>query len=352
MRTSPLAAALVLVACGPQPEPAPPPAPAASPPATASTEAPAAEPAAPAPTPQEVERQKAEAAAQQKLAQLEVEAQAERARWTPELRAGVTRLAETRWASAQEGLAAALRSEHRLPGHAERDAHRHPVETMAFLGLRPDSVVMEVGGGDGWYTELLAPLLAKRGKLVVTALDPSGPEMAPGTYYGRRFQHYIAKSTELSGKVEVVIVDPKDLRLGHEGQIDLAFAFREMHNWHRRGRRVQHNLAQVFAALKPGGTFGVVQHRAPESASPDESAERGYLPEAWVIEQAKAVGFRFVGKSEVNANPKDTKDHPDGVWSLPPVLRSGDQDRERFMAIGESDRMTLRFEKPKLAGKE
>ncbi len=204
---------------------------------------------------------------------------------------------------------------------------------------------MEVGGGDGWYTEILAPVLRSRGKLVVTALDPKGPETAPGTFYGRRFRHYLDKSEELSGRVEVVVVDPQNMVLGHEGQVDLALVFREMHNWHRRGRRVKANLEQIHAALKPGGTLGVVQHRAAEGANADQSAEKGYLPQAWVIEQAKAVGFVLVAKSEVNANAKDTKDYPEGVWSLPPALRQGDKDPEKFVAIGESDRMTLKFQK-------
>lgn len=340
-----LATALLLSACGPKPEPLPPEPPPAEP-------LPAAEPtppAPPAPTLEELRQQKADAEAKQKLLKLEEDAKAERARWNDELRAQVTKLAETNWPSARAGLAAALKSEHRLPGHAERDGFRHPIETMTFLGLRPNMTVLEVGGGDGWYTELLAPVLAKRGKLMVTALDPSGPETAPATFYGRRFKHFIDKSPELGGKVQVVIVDPQDLKLGTEGEVDLAFAFREMHNWHRRGRRVPHNLSQIFAALKPGGVFGVVQHRAPEGANPDESAEKGYLPEAWVIEQAEAAGFVLDKKSEINANPKDTKDYSEGVWALPPVLRLGEKDKEKYVAIGESDRMTLRFKKPKTA---
>ncbi len=316
-------------------------------PAAPVVAAPEPAPSPPEPTAEELKKREADAAALAKLEKLELDAKAERERWTDEMRASVKKLGERTYGSAREGLAATMKSPHRLPGHAERDAARHPVETMTFLGLRPTMTVLEVGGGDGWYTELLSPLLAKKGKLIVTASDPAGPETAPGTFYGRRFKHYIDKSAELSGKVEVVIVDPQDLRLGHPGQVDLAFAFREMHNWHRRGRRVRHNLEQVFAALKPGGTFGVVQHRAAPGSNPDETAEKGYLPEAWVIDQAAAVGFTLAGKSEVNANERDTKDHPEGVWTLPPILRLGDTDREKYVAIGESDRMTLKFTKPK-----
>lgn len=330
------------VACGsaPPPEPAPVTAPEPAP-------APEPEPAPAEPSAEELKKQADDAAARAKLEKLEVDAKAERARWTDEMRAAVKKLSETAHPSAQLGLSRALKSAHRLPGHAERDKARHPLETMKFLGLRPTMTVMEVGGGDGWYTEILAPVVAKGGKLIVTALDPAGPETAPGTFYGRRFKHYIDKSEELSGKVEVVIVDPKDLQLGHAGEVDLAFAFREMHNWHHRGRRVPHNLAQVFAALKPGGTFGIVQHRAAAGSNPDDTAEKGYLPEAWVIEQAQAVGFVLSGKSEINANKLDTKDHPEGVWTLPPILRLGDKDRDKYVAIGESDRMTLKFSKPK-----
>jgi predicted methyltransferase len=332
-----------VLACGSKPPPEPAPVPEPDPVAAAPSEP------APPPTPtaEELEQSKRDAAQLKKLEQLEVDAKAERKRWTDELRAGVKKLSENNYASARAGLTATLKSPHRFPGHSERDAARRPLETMIFLGIRPNMTVMEVGGGDGWYTELLAPLLAKKGKLIVTALDPAGPDTAPGTFYGRRFKHYIDKSEELSGKVEVVIVNPQDLQLGHAGEVDLAFAFREMHNWHRRGRRVPHNLQQIFAALKPGGTFGVVQHRAAEGANPDEVAEKGYLPEAWVIDQAKAVGFTLGGKSEINANKKDTRDHPEGVWTLPPILRLGDKDREKYVAIGESDRMTLKFTKPK-----
>ncbi len=346
MRISSLAiVSCLLSACGPRPP--------AEPPPVAAEPAPTPEPApAPAgPSAEELEKQKADEAARKKLAQLEVDAKTERERWTDELRQSVKKLSEKTYPNAKAALQAALASPHRLPGHAERDAFRHPLETMTFLGLRPDMTVFEIGGGDGWYTELLAPVLAKKGKLLVTAADPNGPETAPATFYGRRFKHFIDKSEELSGRVEVVVIDAQNIQLGHAGQVDLAFAFREMHNWHRRGRRVKPNLEQVFAALKPGGIFGVVQHRAAEGADPDKSAEKGYLPEAWVIEQCKAVGFELAGKSEINANPKDTKDYSEGVWALPPALRLGDKDREKYLAIGESDRMTLKFQKPKAKAK-
>ncbi len=336
----------LLAACGPKPEPEPPTV--APPPPAPTVEAP---PPPAAPSAEELAKKEADEAARKKLADLEVKAKAERERWTDELRESVKKLSGKKYWNATTGLQAALKSPHRQAGHAERDAARHPIKTMNFMGLRPDMTVLEIGSGAGWYTELLAPVLATRGKLLVTARDPNGPETESATFYGRRFKHYIDKSEELSGKVEVIIVDPKNMQLGHAGKVDLAFAFREMHNWHRRGRRVKPNLEQVFAALKPGGTFGVVQHRAAEGANPDESAEKGYLPEAWVVEQVEAVGFKLAKKSEINANSKDIKDYPEGVWTLPPTLRLKDKDRDKYVAIGESDRMTLKFTKPKAAAK-
>jgi predicted methyltransferase len=205
--------------------------------------------------------------------------------------------------------------------------------------------VIEVGAGAGWYTEILAPLLTRQGKLIVASFDPDGPTTSMTTVYGKRLKRFLARSPELYGAVEVALIAPPDrLELAPPGSADVALAIREMHNWQRRGQMDAY-LAAIHRALKDGGTFGVVQHRAPAEAVAEESAEKGYLPEKWLIARVEAAGFKLEESSEVNANPKDAKDYEKGVWTLPPVLREEDKDRDRYIAIGESDRMTLKFAK-------
>ncbi|HTN83252.1 MAG TPA: hypothetical protein VL242_06195 [Sorangium sp.] len=340
-----------LAACGGSPPPVesgPPPAPAA--PAQPPPEAPAAaaQPeAAPPPKadPQE-EKKKAELA---KLAEdtkaMEAKADQEAARFDDALKAEVKALVAANYPSAGAALRAALKGKYRAPGNAERDAARHPVETLEFFGLKPTSTVLELGAGEGWYTELLAPVLAKKGKLIITSFDPNGPADSRNTLYGKRVKRLLEKSPELFGKVDVALIDRDNPKLGLEGKVDLVIAAREAHNWHRNGKFDAY-VAEAFKALKPGGVFGIEQHRAKPDANPDESAKQGYLPEAWVIQKVESAGFKLGAKSEVNANPKDTKDYPEGVWTLPPNFRLGDKDRARYAAIGESDRMTLKFVKP------
>jgi len=268
----------------------------------------------------------------------------EKARWTAAIEAEAAALAARSFPDAAAALAAILAGSHREPGNAERDAHRHPIETLTFLGVAPDSSVVEFGGGGGWYTELLAPLLAKSGTYRVTGADPAGPNDAMATVYGQRLEAFLAKSPGLYGKALRVVLDPAAPTLGPDGSADVVLAIREMHNWQRRGA-LDTNLRAANAVLRPGGTFGVVQHRAKPGVAGEVTGEQGYLPEAWVIERVTAAGFELAEKSEINANPKDTADYPKGVWTLPPNFREGDTDRARYAAIGESDRMTLRFVK-------
>ncbi len=165
------------------------------------------------------------------------------------------------------------------------------------------------------------------------------------TVYGMRLGLFLAKSPELYGDVQVVAIDPPNrLDLGVEGTADAVLAIREMHNWYRSGAMDAY-LAAVHTALKDGGVLGVVQHRAAAGSSPDDSAKSGYLPEAWLVETVEAAGFKLAGKSEINANPKDTKDYESGVWTLPPNYALGETDKDKYTAIGESDRMTLKFVK-------
>ena len=293
------------------------------------------------------EKEEAAREAAEALKEAEAEAAVEAKRWTPELEKKAAELLARQYKDAKNGLKAILASPHRTPGNAERDAHRHPLETLTFFRLRPDMTVIEVGAGEGWYTELLAPLVARSGKLVVTSADPAGPIDVMRTVYAKRLAMFLAKSPELFGKVEVVLVDPPGkVELGPPASADLVMAMREMHNWQRRGH-IDAYLAAIHAVLKEGGTFGIEQHRAAAGGKAEETAEKGYLPEEWLIAKVEAAGFKLEEKSEINANPKDTKDYEKGVWTLPPNYREGDKDKAKYTAIGESDRMTLRFVKAK-----
>jgi predicted methyltransferase len=339
------------LACGPSsPEPAAPvtsPSAAAPPVETVSAvAAPSADVKAQEPTAEE--KKKAEAAKELAAdrARWEAGAKAEDTRWSPELRAEAKKLAEARYASLDAALKAALAGKHRMPGHADRDRSRHPVETLKFFGITPKMTVLEYGPGEGWYTEVLAPTLAAQGKLIVTNTNPDGPPDARSTFYGQRLKRFLERSPEVYGKVETLVIDGKNPRFGLEGKVEAMVVMRAMHNLHR-DKLLPAFLAEVFKALKPGGVLGVEQHRANPDANPDESALKGYLPEDFVIKTVESAGLKLEGKSEVNANPKDTKDHPEGVWTLPPTFELGDKDRAKYAAIGESDRMTLKFVKPK-----
>lgn len=339
---STLALALSAAACGPRAQTAQ--APVAP---SAAAPAPAAQPSAqakPEPTPEE--KKKAEEAAKlvEDQKKMREAAQVELARWTPELRAEATKLATTQYPSLKAALNAALKSTVRKPGNADRDKARHPLATLEFAGIKPNSTVVELSPGEGWYTELLAPTLAAKGQLIVNSTDPKGPADARPTYYAERLQLFLDKSPELFGKVQRVIHTMEAPDLGLDAKADVVLAFRTMHGWHN-GKLMQTWLKEVYDALKPGGVFAVEEHRAKADANPDESSKLGYLPEAFVISQVEAAGFKLLAKSEVNANPKDTKDYADGVWTLPPTLKLGDKDRQKYVDIGESDRMTLKFQK-------
>ncbi|HLV67954.1 MAG TPA: methyltransferase domain-containing protein [Polyangiaceae bacterium] len=354
MKTTVLAPATlftVFLACSPATEvrePAQAPvSPVVEPAPTAQSEPAATAPAEPAPEPSPEELKKAEELKKlnEDFAAARAAHEAELARLTPEIRAEAKALAEKRHTNGREAIAAAMKGRHRKPGNPERDVQRHPVDTLAFFGLRPNQTVIEYGPGEGWYTELLAPTLASSGKLYVTMTDPNGPRDQRATLYGERTRLFLERLPEAYGKVGTIVIDPRAPKLGMEGTADLVLAIRSLHGMHNNGT-LSAWLTEFHRALKPKGVLGIVQHRAPADANPDESSKKGYLPERWVIEQVEAAGFKLAQKSELNANPRDTKDHPEGVWSLPPTLRQGDTDREKYVAIGESDRMTLKFVKP------
>jgi predicted methyltransferase len=242
-------------------------------------------------------------------------------------------------------LDAVLEGSHRSYEHRTRDRWRHPKETLLFFGLRPDMTVVEIYPGGGWYTEVLAPVLREQGRLVAAHYDPD----LPPDYRERSFTDYVNKLAarpDLYGHVDVIeLGTPDTLDLGEDGSADMVVTFRNIHGM-INGDELDAMLAAMFRVLKPGGVLGVVQHRADEGADPVESARLGYVPESHVIERAEAAGFEFDARAEINANPADTKDHTRGVWALPPSL-SGDMElRDEKIAIGESDRMTLRFIKP------
>jgi predicted methyltransferase len=312
--------------------------PPAAPPASAAAAPPAAPSAA------EQKRADEQKLLAQDFAKLESDQQAELSRLTPELRQNARALVDKPYPSLKAALSAMLASPHRKPGNAERDADRHPKEMLELFGLKANQTVLEVGPGEGWYTEVLAPLLAKSGKLYVTQTDPNGPRDQRSTFYGLRTKSFLEKLPEAYGKVEPALVDAKLPKLALDGKLDMVLVFRGLHGMNNN-QLLGTWLGELHRALKPQGILGIEQHRAAVGQNPNEASKRGYLPEAFVIEQVEAAGFKLVAKSELNANPKDTKDYPEGVWSLPPTLREGEKNRDKYLAIGESDRMTLKFVK-------
>jgi len=246
---------------------------------------------------------------------------------------------------AASALDRALAGDQRSAADRARDAYRHPRETLEFFGLRDDMTVVELWPGGGWYTAILAPTLRERGTLIAAHFDPAKPG-----YYARSragFDALLASNPALYDRVKVVVLQPPEtLDLGPAESADLVLTFRNLHNWMSSGS-LEAVLIEVQRVLKPGGTFGVVEHRAAVAADDATVAKTGYVREAYAIAMAERVGLKLIARSEVNANPRDTKDHPEGVWTLPPTLRMGDKDKEKYLAIGESDRMTLRFIKPK-----
>ena len=244
-------------------------------------------------------------------------------------------------------LAAAIASPARTPKFVARDVYRHPLETLRFFGLRPDKTVVEIWPGRGWYLEILAPYLHDRGKYyaAIEAPDVAGASQEAkddAAFLRRR----IADDPADFGKVIVTDLHPPQLtEICPPGTADLVLTFRNVHNWIDGGDQ-QAQFDTFFKALKPGGVLGVVEHRAKPGTSLDETRKSGYVDEAYVKKLAANAGFRFAAESPVNNNPKDTKDYPKGVWTLPPSFALGDTDRAKYLAIGESDRMTLRFVKP------
>nr|WP_298133867.1 methyltransferase [uncultured Pseudoxanthomonas sp.] len=244
-------------------------------------------------------------------------------------------------------LDAALKGDWRDPKNAARDAYRHPKETLSFFGVTPTQTVVEITPGGGWYSEVLAPYLKNGGQYVAAVVDPASASEKSRGYYQRSvdgLQKKFADAPAQFDKASVVKYDPAAPVFGAAGAADVVLTFRNVHNW-RSANQAEGMFKGFFAALKPGGVLGVVEHRANQDVPADDKS--GYVSEAQVIALAEAAGFRLDAKSEVNANPKDTKDHPNGVWTLPPSNNHPEADRAKYQAVGESDRMTLRFVKPR-----
>ena len=234
--------------------------------------------------------------------------------------------------------------EHRAQANKARDKYRHPKETLLFFGLKPDMAVVEISPSRGWYTEILAPVLRDGGQYyaavsAVTEKTPDALRKNDADYRGM-----LAGAPDLYGKVKLSVLSPGALQVAPPGSADMVLTFRNVHNWAKAGT-ADAMFKAFYEALKPGGTLGVVEHRARPETSFQQQIDTGYMAEAYVVETAQKAGFKLVNKSEINSNPRDTKDYAGGVWTLPPTLRNGDENREKYLAIGESDRMTLKFEK-------
>ena len=232
----------------------------------------------------------------------------------------------------------AVNSDNRTPAYTERDQFRNPKETLTFFGIKSDMKVVELSPGGGWYTEILAMYIKEPGKLIAAHHDPS-----LGNYYKRSRGNFEKKmqSDEIYSKVKIVNLGSK---LSEDNTIDAVLTFRNLHNWLRGD--IEKVFRQSFNSLKPGGILGVVEHRAKEGTSLEQMIKSGYVTEALAIQLANKAGFVLVGKSEINANGKDSTNHPKGVWTLPPSYRLKEVDRNKYKDIGESDRMTLLFKKP------
>jgi len=249
--------------------------------------------------------------------------------------------------AAASPLDAAIAGDWRAADAKARDAFRHPKETLEFFGITPDMTVIEITPGGGWYTDILAPYLRDGGMLIGAIVDPVAIESEGGRKYytdsNQKLRDKLAAAPAQFDKVTLVEFDPKAPKLGESGSADAVLTFRNVHNW-MGGGNAEAMFVGFFDVLKPGGVLGVVEHRTLQDVPADDKS--GYMSEAQVIAMATAAGFVLEEKSEVNANPADTRDHPNGVWTLPPSNRHEPADAEKYKAIGESDRMTLRLRKP------
>lgn len=242
-----------------------------------------------------------------------------------------------------------ISADHRSNKNIARNTYRHPQQTLSFFGLKPNMTVVEIWPGGGWYSEILAPVLKDQGKYYAAGFSLVA-KRTPNwrKKYQKKFEQKLTQRPDIYS--ETIITDlsiPERPEIAPAGSADLVLTFRNVHNW-MKGDYAPEVFNSMFNALKPGGILGVVEHRAKSGTSLENMITSGYVTEAHVIKLAQGAGFELSERSEINANSKDTSIHPKGVWTLPPTLRLGDQEREKYLSIGESDRMTLKFIKPNL----
>jgi predicted methyltransferase len=240
-------------------------------------------------------------------------------------------------------LAAAIASPARPPAAVARDKARHPAEELTFFGLGPKMNVVELWPGGGYWTDILGPYLAPGGHYTIAVPPPGNAEEDAGL---ARFHARIAAEKDRLGPIHETTLGAGHFDLGPPGSADLVLTFRNLHNWMEEGYADQ-ALTAAYNVLKPGGILGIEAHRGRNDTPQDPKAKSGYVRQDYAIAMAKKAGFEFVGSSEINANPRDTKDWPGGVWTLPPTLSQGDKDRDKYIAIGEADNFVLKFRKPK-----
>jgi len=247
---------------------------------------------------------------------------------------------------------AILAGDWRSPENVARDQYRNPRATLQFFEVGPSQTIVEISPGGGWYTEILAPLAQGKSRYIGVVTDPATGTSERAVEYhtnaNNRLREKLAARPEVYGDATLVEIDPNAPVFGEPGSADVVLTFRNVHNWVMAGNEAA-MFAGFYEVLAPGGVLGVVEHRAADGKTLEEVKTSGYLPEDYVIGLATAAGFEWEQSAEINANPADTKDHPNGVWTLPPGNRHDEADKEKYAAIGESDRMTLKFVKPKPA---
>lgn len=250
----------------------------------------------------------------------------------------------------KSALSGSINGEHRTAEDKARDQYRKPKEVLEFLGFKSDMTVVEIWPGGGWYSKILAPALQKDGKYyaATTGLNP------PYGYQRRGLSAMLSTFGETPDLFRDAVIteflEPYSLDIAPKGSADMILTFRNVHNLFAEGygdgKYVDLVFQVMYDTLKPGGVLGIVDHRWPDPATEDPKAANGYLSVERALKHAKAAGFELAGQSDLLANAKDTHDHPEGVWTLPPSLALGDKDKEKYLEMGESDRFLLKLIKP------
>jgi predicted methyltransferase len=246
-------------------------------------------------------------------------------------------------AAPDSALTAAVADTSRSTNFVARDSARHPAAELAFFGIRPTMTVVELWPGGGYWTEILGPYLAGGGGTYYASLEPAGSAESDQT--NARWHTRVTSLKSRIGTVHETTLGPGHFEIAPAGSADLILTFRNLHNW-MDGGYADKALAACFGALKPGGILGIEEHRGRNDKEQDPKAANGYVREDYAIALVQKAGFVLAGKSEINANPKDTKDWVDGVWTLPPTLSQGEKDRAKYLAVGEADNFVLKFRKP------